>query len=231
MAVAHYRNRLLQRLSKKDLGILSPRLELVGLELRRSIEKPNRPITYLYFPESGIISVVARFGRRQIEVGLIGREGMSGTAVVLGDQRSPNEAYVQMAGGAHRISTRHMRDALKTSGTMRQLFQRYTQAFLVQVAQTAFANGTANIEVRLARWLLMAQDRHDEAELPLTHEFIAVMLGVRRPGVTDALHKLEGKGLITAERGVIRIVRRKGLVELAGGSYGVAEVEYERLVG
>jgi CRP-like cAMP-binding protein len=231
MSVVQYRNRLLQSLSKKDRSALTPYLEPVELGLRQSIEKPDTPITEIYFPESGIISVVARFGDRQIEVGLIGREGMSGTAVLLGDQRSPNEVYVQMAGAAHRISAKPLRHALQASKTLSQLLQRYAQAFLVQVAQTAFANGTAVIDARLARWLLMAHDRHDDDELPLTHESIAVMLGVRRPGVTDALHKLEGKGLIKAERGIIRIVRRKGLIALAGGSYGVAEAEYERLIG
>lgn len=231
MSVAHYRNQLLLSLSKKDRGLLSPWLEPVELQLRRSIEKSNTPITHIYFPENGIISVVAKAGQQEIEVGLIGREGMSGIAVLLGDQRSPNDVYVQMAGAAHRISAKHMRQALEASKTLREHFQRYAQAFMVQVAQTAFANGTAKIDARLARWLLMAHDRHDDDELPLTHEFIAVMLGVRRPGVTDALHKLEGKGLISAERGIIRIVRRKGLMALAGGAYGVAEAEYERLIG
>jgi CRP-like cAMP-binding protein len=231
MSVAHYRNQLLLGLSEKDRGLLSPWLEPVELQLRRSIEKSNTPISHIYFPECGIISVVAKAAQQEIEVGLIGREGMSGTAVLLGDQRSPNDVYVQMAGAAHRISAKHMRQALEASKTLREHLQRYAQAFMVQVAQTAFANGTAKIDARLARWLLMAHDRHDDDELPLTHEFIAVMLGVRRPGVTDALHKLEAKGLISAGRGVIRIVRRKGLMALAGGAYGVAEAEYERLIG
>jgi CRP-like cAMP-binding protein len=202
----------------------------VELELRRSTEKSGTPITHIYFPESGIISVVANAAQKEIEVGLIGLEGMSGTAVLLGDQRSPNDVYVQMAGVAHRIAARRLRQALEASKTLRERLQRYAHVFMVQIAQTAVANGTAKIDARLARWLLMAHDRHNDDELPLTHEFIAVMLGVRRPGVTDALHTLEGKGLITAERGVIRIVRRKGLIALAGGAYGVAESEYARLL-
>lgn len=231
MSVAHYRNRLLLGLSKADRRLLVPALEPVELDLRRSIEKPNTPISHIYFPESGIISVVANVAHRQIEVGLIGREGMSGTAVLLGDHRSPNEVYVQMAGTANRISAAHLSRALAASDTLRERMQRYAYVFMVQIAQTAFANGTAKIDARLARWLLMAHDRHDDDELSLTHEFIAVMLGVRRPGVTDALHKLEGKGLISTSRGVIRIIRRKGLIALAGGAYGVAEAEYERLIG
>ncbi|PZO51186.1 MAG: hypothetical protein DCF16_11600 [Alphaproteobacteria bacterium] len=230
MSVANYRNQLLLGLSKADRRLLAPSLEPVELELRRSIEKPNTPITHVYFPESGIISVVATAAQQQIEVGLIGREGMSGTAVLLGDHRSPSDVYVQLAGTANRISTKHLTQALEASKTLRERLQRYAYVFMVQIAQTAFANGTAKIDARLARWLLMAHDRQDDDELFLTHEFIAVMLGARRPGVTDALNKLEGKGLITAERGVIRIVRRKGLIALAGGAYGVAEAEYARLL-
>jgi len=231
MSVARYRNRLLLSLNKTDRGLLSPWLEPVALELRRSIEKSNTPISHVYFPESGIISVVAKVAHQQIEVGLIGREGMSGTAVLLGDHRSPNDVYVQMAGSAHRISAKHLSQALEASKNLRERLQRYAHVFLIQVAQTAFANGTAKIDARLARWLLMAHDRQDEDELSLTHEFIAVMLGVRRPGVTDALHRLEGKGLIRSGRGAIEVVRRKGLMALAGGAYGVAEAEYDRLLG
>ncbi len=231
MSVIHYRNRLLLGLNKADRGLLSPWLEPVALELRLSIEKSIAPITHIYFPESGFISVVAKVAQQQIEVGLIGREGMSGTAVLLGDHRSPNDAYVQLAGTAHRISAKRFSQALQTSKSLRQRLQRYAHVFMMQIAQTAFANGKAKIDSRLARWLLMARDRQDEDELSLTHDFIAVMLGVRRPGVTDALHKLEGKGLIRSGRGVIEIVHRKGLIALAGGAYGVAEAEYERLLG
>jgi CRP-like cAMP-binding protein len=231
MPVAPYRNRLLLGLSAADRRLLLPSLEPVELELRRTIEEPNTQVTHIYLPESGIISVVAGAAHQHIEVGLIGREGMSGTAVLLGDHRSPNEVYVQMAGAGHRISAKHLCRALERSKTLSERLQRYAHVFMVQIAQTAFANGTAKIEARLARWLLMAHDRHDDDELPLTHEFVAVMLGVRRPGVTDALHKLEGKGLIGTDRGVIRIVRRKGLITLAGGAYGAAEAEYARLLG
>jgi CRP-like cAMP-binding protein len=109
--------------------------------------------------------------------------------------------------------------------------QRFAQVFMVQIAQTAFANGKAQIDVRLARWLLMVHDRNDYDDLRLTHEFIAVMLGVRRSSVTEALQGLEGRGLIRADRGVVRILKRKGLLTLAGGIYGIPEAEYKRLIG
>jgi CRP-like cAMP-binding protein len=202
----------------------------VELDLRQSIEQAHKPIKHVYFPESGIISIVAKSADDQIEAGLIGWEGMSGAAVVLGNHRSPNDAYVQMAGSAHRIDAKRLRAALDVSKSLRQRLQRCAHVFMVQIAQTAFANGKSRIDERLARWLLMVHDRQDGDELSLTHEFIAVMLGVRRSGVTDALHELEGKDLIRASRGVIRIIKRKGLVALAGGIYGVPEAEYERLM-
>lgn len=231
MSVPKYRNQLLLALSKADRALLSPALELVELELRQPIEAANTPIAHVFFPESGIISVVARSADNRIEAGIIGREGMSGTAVLLGNHRSPNDAYVQMVGAAHRISAKRLRNALDASKTLRQIFQRFAHVFMVQIAQTAVANGKTRIDARLARWLLMAHDRGDTNDLSLTHEFIAVMLGVRRAGVTEALHELEGKRLIRAHRGVIQIVSRKGLISLAGGIYGVPEAEYKRLMG
>jgi CRP-like cAMP-binding protein len=230
MSVTKYRNRLLRALSKADLALLTPWLEPVKLDLRQSIEKAHTPIAHVYFPESGIISIVAKSAEDQIEAGLIGNEGMSGAAVVLGNHRSPNDAYVQMAGAAHRITAKRLRAALDASKVLRQRLQRFSHVLMVQIAQTAFANGKARIDERLARWLLMVHDREDGNDLALTHEFVAVMLGVRRSGVTDALHELEGKGLIRASRGAIHVLNRKGLMALARGIYGVPEAEYERLM-
>jgi len=223
-------NRLLLSLSKADRALLST-LEGVALAVRQPIEIANTPIPHVYFPDSGIISIVAKSADDQIEAGVVGREGMSGTAIVMGNHRSPNDAYVQVAGFAHRIPANDLRMALEESASMRQLMARYAQVFMVQVAQTALANGRAKIEERLARWLLMAHDRLDGDDVNLTHEFIATMLGVRRPGVTDALHELEGKGLIRSNRGANTIIDRKGLLAVAGSAYGVPEAEYERLLG
>ncbi|WP_228445664.1 Crp/Fnr family transcriptional regulator [Terricaulis silvestris] len=149
----------------------------------------------------------------------------------MSNHRSPNDAFVQLAGRAVRITSDDLREVLSQSTAFRQLAQRFVQVFMAQVAQTALANGRAKIEERLARWLLMAQDRLDDSNLTLTHEFIALMLGVRRPGVTDALNDLEGKGLIRSSRGALRIIDRHGLEATAGGIYGVPEAEYKRLIG
>jgi len=226
------RNCLLNALSPGDLALLAPHLCLVALELRQTVEAPNAPIEHCYFVEGGIISIVAVSARaRSAEVGLVGPEGMTGLSVVMGGDRSPNDTYVQVAGSAQRLPSDRLREAMITSPTLQQTLLRYAHAFLVQTTHTALANGTAKIAERLSRWILMCQDRVGGDELPLTHELLAVMLAVRRPGVTDALHMLEGMGLIRAARGQIRVIDRTGLIATSDGCYGVPEAEYERLLG
>jgi len=224
------KNRLLASLSAADLALLQARLKPVDLPLETVLEEPHEPIDWVYFLESGIASVVAGDGSR-IEVGLIGREGMSGLSIVLGDDRSVNSTFMQGAGAGLRLSARDLRLALAKSNTLRLGLLRYAQVFSTQVAQTALSNGRGKLEARLARWLLMAQDRFASEAFPFTHRFLALMLGVRRPGVTVTLHILEGYGLIRATRGLITVVDRKGLEAHADRSYGVPEAEYERLIG
>jgi CRP-like cAMP-binding protein len=208
-----------------------PLLEPVELKTRDEIEAPNTSITHVVFPESGLVSVTNRGVRkRNLEIGVIGREGMTGLTVVLGNDRSPNTTYVQVAGHGHRISSDDLRNAMDESATLRDVLLHYVQAFMIQTTYTAISNGTAKLEERLARWLLMAHDRADGDDLALVHDFLALMLGVRRPGVTVAVHSLEAQGLISAARSSILVVDRAGLEELAGGSYGVPEAEYKRLM-
>jgi CRP-like cAMP-binding protein len=225
------RNLLLAALSPSDLGLLQPHLQSIVMAVRYAIETPNVRIANVFFMEDGVASVVAVSSGQRIEVGLIGREGMTGTAIVLGNHRSPHETYIQVAGEGQRISAARLRSAMEASGAMRALFLKYVQAFTVQTAHTAIANGRANIDERLSRWLLMAQDRLGSRDLPLTHEFLALMLGVRRAGVTDALSLLEGDKMIRAVRGKITVLDRKRLEEKARESYGVPEAEYRRLIG
>jgi CRP-like cAMP-binding protein len=225
-------NFLLAALPEADWLLLAPQLESVQMAHRQMIEAANEPIRHVYFPTKGIISIVAKSpDGQQIEAGVVGREGMSGFAIVMSNHRSPNDAFVQVAGEAQRMSADDLRATLSQSEALRQLAQRFVQVFMSQVVQTALANGRAKIEERLARWLLMAQDRLEDSDLQLTHEFIALMLGVRRPGVTDAINDLEGKGLVRSRRGLVTIVDRKGLEATAGGIYGVPEAEYKRLIG
>ncbi len=225
-------NHLLSKLSAADLALLAPNLEPLDLPLRFPIEDVGKPIKHVYFPDAGLVSVVARTVRdMQIEVGIIGREGMSGLNVVMGNDLAANSAYMQVEGHGFRVGADKLRGAIRKSDTLHDCFLHFAQAFMTQMAHTSLANGRAKVEERLARWLLMAHDRLDGDELPLTHELLALMLAVRRPGVTVALNLLESRGLIGAQRGRIQMLDRKGLEKLLGGLYGLPEAEYRRLTG
>jgi CRP-like cAMP-binding protein len=228
-ATPAFRNQLLASLRADDLALLQPALQLVDLPLTTVLEEAGVPIEHVYFLESGFASVVTGI-KVQIEIGLIGREGMSGLSIVMDDDRSVNQTFMQAGGTALRLTAAELRTALGDSPSLRSSLLRYAQAFIVQTSQTALVNGRAKLEARLARWLLMAHDRFEQGDFPFTHRFIAMMLGVRRAGVTDALHILEGRGLIKARRGQITVIDRKGLHATADPSYGVPEAEYARLV-
>lgn len=217
-------------LSESDLKLLRPKLKRIALAVRYPLEEPNKSIKHVYFMEEGIASVVALGERESIEIGIIGREGMSGIPVVLGDHRSPHSTYIQVAGAAECMKATDLRKAIGKSKTLHSMLLRSAQAFGVQTAHTAVANGRANIEERLARWLLMAHDRLGTDALALTHEFLALMLSVRRPGVTVALKTLRAAGLIRPRRGKIHVIDRVGLKKVAGGYYGTPERELDRLI-
>ena len=214
------KNRVLARLARADLALLKPHLAPIDLPVSARLETTNGRIDAAYFIERGFASVVADGrGKRSIEVGIIGCEGMTGLALVLGHDRSTHETYMQAAGSAQRVSAAHLRKAMDQSVRLHRSLLRCAHAFLVQTAQTALANGRSKLEGRLARWLLMAQDRIGGTEVQLTHRFLAVMLGVHRPFVTLTVQALERKGLIRAGRQVITIVDRNGLVKMSNGAY------------
>jgi CRP-like cAMP-binding protein len=219
-------------MSADDFGILQPHLSEETQKRGDIIIEPNAPIEHVHFPERGIASIVATSddGRR-LEVGLYGREGMSGTTLVLGSDRTPHEHFYQVAGSAILVGADELSRAIDERPLLNRLMHRYVQAFQTQITYTALSNGTYTIEERLARWLLMCHDRVDGDELPLTHEFLGLMLGVRRSSVTVALHTLEGAQVIRAQRGRQIILNRSKLEEIAGDSYGRAEAEYVRLIG
>ena len=162
---------------------------------------------------------------------MVGYEGMTGLCIVLGDDRSANETVVQSAGSAMRLSTEALRELMKASRSLTTTLLRYVNVFMVQGSQTALANGRGRLDERLARWLLMWHDRVLADELIITHEFLALLLGVRRQGVTVALHELEGKGLIRSTRSHVRVLDRDGLQKAANGFYGIPEAEYDRAIG
>jgi CRP-like cAMP-binding protein len=219
-------------MSREQIQLLEPQLEPIDLARHKSLEVRDRKIDYVYFIEAGLASVVAN-GRdgNVIEIGLIGREGVTGLALLLNADRTPLDTTVQVAGHALRVRASGMREVLDKDPGITRMLTNYVQVFMVQAAFTALANGRHNVEDRLSRWLLMAHDGADRDEIPLTHALLAVMLGVRRPGVTVALSALERRGLIAIGRGSIIIIDREGLEESAHGIYGQPEAEYKRLLG
>ena len=226
------RNRLLAVLSAGDRDLLAQSLEEVELGAHQILEAPHDPVSYVYFVESGMVSVICEAQpNHRIEVGMVGYEGMTGSCIVLGDDRSTNQSFVQSAGSAMRVSTEALRDLMDASRTLSATLLRYVNVFMVQGSQTALANGRGRLDVRLARWLLMWDDHLLADTLTVTHEFLALLLGVRRQGITDALHTLEGDGLIRSTRSNVRILNRAGLRLVAGGFYGVPEAEYDRALG
>ena len=213
-------NQILAGLSATDFDLLKPHLKTVNLPVRLQLENQNKLIKYVYFVERGIVSVVANGSvKRSIEVGIIGFEGMTGFAVIMGADCAAYESFVQVAGSGQRITAANLRLAMEDSVTLHRAFLLYGNAFAIQIAGTALANGRSKIEERLARWLLMAHDRIDGNEMLLTHEFLSVMLGVRRAGVTEALNLLQDAGLIRSRRGKILILDRDRLEKSSDGTY------------
>jgi CRP-like cAMP-binding protein len=225
-----FRNRLLASLPDSDLEILKRNLQPISLPRRTQLELPNRAIENVYFVESGIVSIVGAMPGSEIEIGVIGREGMTGISIIHMDDRSPYAAYMQVEGSGYKISSSAITDALRCSEACRKAFFGFTRAFMIQTSETSIANARATVLERLARWLLMAHDRVETSEIPLTHEFLALMMGTRRPGVTEACHELARRQLIDNTRGKITIIDREGLERFAARFYGVSEHEYARLI-
>jgi len=224
------RNRLLSALSPDDFGLLQPHLEPTPLEPRQWVIVTQQPISHVYFPEQSIVSILADTAQGRIEVGLVGPEGMAGLPVVHGIDHSPHGYLVQAAGQALKVTAQKLRTAMRHSPALHARLLRYAHARMVQTAQTAYANAGFGLEARLARWVLMTDDRVEGEELPLTHEFLSMMLGVRRAGVTLAIQALEASKLIRAKRGSLTVLDRAGLEALARDAYGVAEAEYARVM-
>jgi CRP-like cAMP-binding protein len=215
-----------------DFALIQGELQPHALEVKAILERPGEPIEFVYFPEEGLLSVVSRFDRgRDVEVGVIGREGMSSVPLLLNDDRATYATNVQIAGTALRLPAATLRQALASSRRLHHYLLLFARSAEIQTGSTASANGRAKLEERLARWLLMTHDRINGDRLDVTHELLATMLACRRPGVTVTLHLLEGKGLLRSNRGHVIILDRDGLEKTANGSYGLAESEYARLLG
>jgi len=194
--------------------------------------EPNKPIEQVFFLEDGIASIVSNHDLgRPVEIGIHGREGMSGVPVVLGAHQSPHDSMIQVGDApAQLIASERLIDACASSAALNSLLLRFAHTLTVQTALTAAANATYELPERCARWLLMCNDRLESDRIELTHDFLSMMLAVRRSGVTVTLHALQETGAIRTSRGVISIISRSKLEAIAGDCYGQAESEYDRLI-
>lgn len=232
MAEFAVRNRLLQMLPPDALARIRPDLERIRLASGEKVRRAFDPMTDALFPESGLLSFFAGNGSRdQTEIALLGREGMAGLCALLGPTSGPFDLVSQRPGEAHRMPLARLKAACEGCSCLRHVLMRYAYALTVQIAETGRANARQTVETRLARWLLMAHDRIDGDEIELTHETLSLILGVRRPGITVALHMLEGEHMIRARRGVVEILDRSKLRQATNGAYGLPEQEYERVLG
>ncbi len=223
-------NRLLAALPPEEFDKLRPGLDLVDLELRTVLHRADDAIASVYFLESGWCSVLASMqDGDSAEVGLIGPEGLVGLPVLLGEDSSELEVMVQQPGRALRLGTAAFREALDSLPAFRTLLLRYALAHHLQVARSAACNGRHQIGQRLARWLLMAHDRAQSDTYAMTHEFMSMMLGVRRAGVTVAAGVLQRAGMIRYGGGRITIEDRPGLEASSCRCYAASRRAQDRL--
>jgi len=225
-------NRLLGLLSPRDYKRLRPHLQCVALDYRRSLYRAHRPVEFVYFIETGVGSLVNTMANGEAaEVGTIGNEGMVGLPLLFGDDRAPTSVYVQVPGAGLRMKATLFKKELARSASMRTVMLLYAHAFFNQVAQSAACNQFHSIQQRCCRWMLMTHDRMQSDEFLLTQEFLAMMLGVQRTGVTAAAGALQRAGLIRYKRGNVTITNRRGLQQRSCECYGISKREFDRLLG
>ncbi len=224
-------NRLLTALPKDEYRRLRPHLEKVPLPLKDILYEANGPISHVFFPLNGVVSLVIIEGGFTLELGTIGNEGMVGTPVFLGAESSPTRAISQVPGEALRMETKVFQEEMTRGGALHGLVQRYTQAMINQISQSTVCNHRHSVQKRMCRWLLMSHDRVGTDEFQLTQEFLAQMLGVRRPTVSAAAGILQKAGLITYHRGRLTVLDRKGLEAASCECYEVVAKELDRLLG
>jgi CRP-like cAMP-binding protein len=216
------RNIILLSLSDSDYGSLRPHLEYVSLPDHLILHEAGGKLEFVYFPNRGLISlVVVMKDGKTAEAGIVGHEGFTGALAAVGLSRSPLEAVVQITGDGFRVEVGNLQNTLESTPHLQQRLSLYVAIRGMQVAQTAACNRLHGVEQRLARWLLMAQDRVDAESLAITHDFLATMLGTDRPSVSTAAGILQGRKLIQCTRGAVKIVNRKKLEKSACECYGV----------
>jgi CRP-like cAMP-binding protein len=225
-------NRLLAGLPAKDRKALIARCDEVELSFGQVLDEPGERIGHVYFPIDSYVSLVTKAtGEATLEVGLVGDEGMHGVSLVLGIDASPLHALVQGAGPAFRMSASTFRRECAARPALHRALNRYLYVLMSQLAQSAACTRYHLIGARLARWLLMTQDRAHSETFSVTHEFLAWMLGVRRVGVTGAASALQRQNLISYKRGVVTVLNRRGLEAASCPCYRINKNVYDRVLG
>ena len=223
-------NHILSALPPEDYERLAAHLEPVKLPHGQILYESGGSMEYAYFPINMMISLLSQMSDGgSVEVGLVGFEGMLGIPLLLGVDKSPHQAMAQIPDGALRVKAEVVRREFKRGGALGDLLLRFTEAMILQISQVAACNRVHTVEERLARWLLMTRDRTASDELELTQEFLAMMLGCRRAGVTTAAITLQGAGVIRYSRGHITILDKPGLEALACECYSVVKAEFDRI--
>jgi CRP-like cAMP-binding protein len=224
-------NRLLAALPDAEYQHLIPHLQHVSLSLKQVLYKVGEPIEYVYFPHRSIVSSLATMeDGSMVEVGLVGNDGVIGIPAALGDNIATTTAIVQVPGSGMRMKASVLKTEFGRGGSLQSLLLRYMQALFAFVSQNAACNRLHQLDGRLARWLLLVYDRVGSNELPLTHEFMAQMLGVRRAGLTEAANSLQQAGLIRYTRGKVTILNREDLEAASCECYEIINGEYARLL-
>jgi CRP-like cAMP-binding protein len=214
------RNRLLLALPSRNLKQLMPELEHVRCEYRQILMDADSSLDHVFFPDSGVVSVVAVYADGSIiEMATIGREGFTDVQAVFGAKTSSIRLLVQIPGSAAKMSRAAFTRAMGSMPSFRNLMYAYVQAFLEQVMASVACNGAHSLKERLARWLLMMRDRSDDDALPITQDLLAEMLGVQRPTITNVARELEHAGLIKRGRRQVTILDRQGLAAASCGCY------------
>jgi CRP-like cAMP-binding protein len=225
-------NHILSSLPPEDYRRLAPHLETREMPRGEVLFHPEERMDYGYFPLNSMVSLVSHTADGEsVEVGIVGYEGFAGVSLLLGVDASPFENMVQIPDGAVRVRAEVLREEFGRGGAFQALALRYAQSLLLQTSQIAACNRLHSLSERLARWLLMTEDRARRQELPLTQEFLSLMLGVRRPGVTETAIILQAQGLIDYMRGRITIRDRAGLEEHACDCYRIVKEEFDRSTG
>lgn len=224
-------NRLLAKAGTDEVELLRPHLEVVALTHGQPLIVPNEPIRYMYFPINALASLVTILeDGATVEAGSVGREGMVGVPLLLDAQTTPMQTLVQIEGQSYRIDAQLVKRVYDMGKTLHALLNRYIHTLFVVASQSAACNRRHQVEARLSRWLLMSSDGIGSDEVGITQEYLAAMLGVRRPGVTEAAVKIQDEGLIRYSRGHVQIVDRQGLQDRACECYEVVRAEYEQLL-